>query len=76
MMSTFDIIRWVVPETFIAYNNLSRLSQLTVRLLWVVTPYSSPNSPNLYNSLFVNRELGNNGSIPERVSYIFAAPYI
>ena len=75
-MSILDINRIFTPETFIAYTNLFKFNQFTFRRRFVVTPYSSPRSPILINSLSSNNSSGNIGSIPERVSYILTAPYI
>ena len=45
----------VVPEILIDFINLFIFNQFTFLLLFVVTPYSSPNSPIIANSLLSNK---------------------
>ena len=74
--SIFDIIKCVVPEILIASFNFSMFNQFTFLRLPVVVPYSLPASATNSNSASFNKSSGNNGSWPERVSYILQAPYI
>ena len=72
--STLDIIIIVVPLILTASINLSKFNQLVFLILPVVVPNSSPIFTRDNNSLSSNKVSGKNGSIPERVSYIFVAP--
>ena len=66
--STFEIIKSVTPEILIASINFLTFNQFTFLFLPVLTPYSKPMFPIKFNSSFSNKDSGNSGSIPTRVS--------